>query len=934
MAVTVSVDSTAQSNTHDFSISDGTTTHGYILDSTRDIVETSYVPSSIQTSQGRRGYGSFEAPYTSIDQTDWTGGRGQLKYQQTPEGDPTKFYDSYNAWTLTPGLYCPAPLWRFADGLRDNNTFMPGGQLTAGGTQSTTVLWQQMKGNDNSRYLAHKFTTVGAYDVESITLLLRYYGNPGTLSVAIYTDSSNPVSAVANSTVTLLSADKPDAAPEGDLVGQLISFVPSTAPSLSATTDYWVVIWCASTDGYDANADNYWEIAYGDRGGTAARSVDGSAWTATNARGIYYRVTEAVADAKLHFFEYKRGLYAASEPLAGGAGKIYINGDRGTATGTSSTTTLQDTTKTWTADEWIGAYVHIWNGTGEGQWRKITDNDTNTLTVTPAFNVTPVAGVEDTGSDYIIKGTHKWKDVTPSGTGAAIPSAPITDVLTLWGIIYVCQGEKDNIHRMREWNDDGTWKTFWAGNSATAVYGTDICADDATNKALFLEKAYDPVNEWFVWYARNVNAGEWDDTSQTSVRKADDVTWGTDLDFTAHNVVPIGTRDFLITNITVYNNKLWVFKEDSLWFVDYDGSYDRAYPIDIGLDAIASPDNGRAIARQDLFLFFNWAFSVERLYGSTLDDIGPWTGQGMPSGASGTVVDLVPAIGWLFAAYDGNTHNQSSLLAYQNGWHTLFRAPSYVKEGFSGDKSNPRIRSVYWQSIYGEDATNFLWFECGGDIMFMEMPLASLNPTLDTNVMYAPESYVVHSRMDTGYAELEKYWDKARVVSPAVDGTIYIDYETNPELGSNSFTNAGSGTSGPSISADITEDRKRDIMVRTRISASDISDTSDNVIEAVVVDGVARVIPKRQWTVKIPVSDAVMKTLDDQVDYDAYTRYTQAWTWAGQAQSLTFRSRDKFFDANGSGRTVFIEPSSITPIYSERRWLKTKRYFSFTLREL
>jgi len=927
---TVSVSSSQENNSHHLSLADGTTTHGYNFDSARDIQESTYTPSSIQTSQGRRGYDSFEAPYTSVDQTDWTGGRGQLKYQQPPEGDPTKFYDSYNMWTLTPGLMCPAPLWRFADGLRDNNTFMPGEKLSAGAesTRSATVTWQALHGT-TARYFAHKFTTgANAYDVESITLLLRYYGTPGTLSVAIYSDSSNPDTAVSNSTVTLTATNISKAAPEGDLVGQLISFVPSTAPSLSATTDYWVVVWCADTD----NTTNYWEIAYGDNGGTGATSNDGSAWSASDS-DFYYRVTEAVADSKFHFFEYKRGLYAATEPLAGGAGKIYINGDRGTATGTSSATTLQDTTKSWTADEWIGAYVHIWNGTGEGQWRKITDNDTNTLTVTPAFNVTPVAGVEDTGSDYIIKGTHKWKDVTPSGTGAAIPSAPITDVLTLWGIIYVCQGEDDNIHRMREWNDDGTWKTFWAGNSATAVYGTDICADDSTNKALFLEKAYDPVNEWYIWYARNVNPGEWDSTSQTSVRKADDVTWGTDLDFTAHNVVPIGTRDYLITNITVYNNKLWVFKEDSIWFVDYDGSYDRAYPMDIGLDAIASPDNGRAIARQDLFLYFNWAFSVERLYGSTLDDIGPWKGQGMPSGASGTVVDLVPAIGWLFAAYDGGTHNQSSLLAYQNGWHTLFRAPSYVKAAFGGDKSNPRIRSVHWQSIYGEDATNYLWFECGGDIMFMQMPLASLNPSLDTNVMYAPESYVVHSRMDTGYAELEKYWDKIRCVSPAVDGTIYLDYQTNPPLESLTFTNAGSGTSSPSFNATIDQSRKRDIMVRTRISVSDIDDTAENTIEAIVVDGVARVIPKKQWTVRTKIAD-YQKTLRDEIEYAAYDRYAKLWEWAGYAQELTMRSVNKFHDANGSGRSVFIEPGSFAPEYIEEPDGSTSCIATFTLREL
>jgi len=431
----------------------------------------------------------------------------------------------------------------------------------------------------------------------------------------------------------------------------------------------------------------------------------------------------------------------------------------------------------------------------------------------------------------------------------------------------------------------------------------------------------------------NEAPGEWDETTQTSVRKADDVTWGTDLDFSAHNTVPIGSRDYLITNIFVYNDKLWVFKEDSIWFVDFDGSYDRAYPIEIGLSAITSPENGRAVCAQDLFLYFNWAFSLERLYGSTLDDIGPWRGQGMPEGKSGTIVDIIPAIGWLFAAYDGNTQNQSSLLAYEQGWHTLFRAPSYIKSAFAGDQSNPRIRSVYWQPVYGEDATNFLWFECGGDLMFMELPLHSLNPSLDPNCLYAPESFVVHSRMDTGYAELEKYWDKIRVVSPALDGTVYLDYHVNPPLSRHEYTNAGSGTTSPSFNATIDQSRKRDIMVRTRISASDLDDTSENTVEAVVVDGVARVIPKRQWTIRCRLKYG-QKTRRDEVEYDPVTRYEQLWTWAGQAQELTARFDNNFYDNSGSGRSVFIEPASLTPEYKENFLGKASMFVTFTLREL
>ena len=60
--------------------------------------------------------------------------------------------------------------------------------------------------------------------------------------------------------------------------------------------------------------------------------------------------------------------------------------DSGTAE-SGNTTTLTDTDKSWTADEWIGYYVKITAGTGSGQIKKITDNDATSLTA--AFDTAP-----------------------------------------------------------------------------------------------------------------------------------------------------------------------------------------------------------------------------------------------------------------------------------------------------------------------------------------------------------------------------------------------------------------------------------------------------------------------------------------------------------------------------------------------------------------
>lgn len=64
--------------------------------------------------------------------------------------------------------------------------------------------------------------------------------------------------------------------------------------------------------------------------------------------------------------------------------------DSGTATGTQTSTTLQDTTKSWTTDEYASFIVQITGGTGIGQWRQVTSNTSNTLTVA-AWSTTPDA---------------------------------------------------------------------------------------------------------------------------------------------------------------------------------------------------------------------------------------------------------------------------------------------------------------------------------------------------------------------------------------------------------------------------------------------------------------------------------------------------------------------------------------------------------------
>jgi len=67
-------------------------------------------------------------------------------------------------------------------------------------------------------------------------------------------------------------------------------------------------------------------------------------------------------------------------------------GTAGTATGVQSSTTLQDTSKTWTVNQYAGAQITLTGGTGAPQTRIISSNTADTLTVSSAWTTTPVSG--------------------------------------------------------------------------------------------------------------------------------------------------------------------------------------------------------------------------------------------------------------------------------------------------------------------------------------------------------------------------------------------------------------------------------------------------------------------------------------------------------------------------------------------------------------
>ena len=97
--------------------------------------------------------------------------------------------------------------------------------------------------------------------------------------------------------------------------------------------------------------------------------------------------------------------------------------DSGTATA-GAATTITDSAKVWDDDGYIGYAVYIYKGTGIGQIREITDNDSTSLTVA-TWTTNP-----DATSKYIITYLNN-ETITIDGTGTdtiLVPDYPIVQV--------------------------------------------------------------------------------------------------------------------------------------------------------------------------------------------------------------------------------------------------------------------------------------------------------------------------------------------------------------------------------------------------------------------------------------------------------------------------------------------------------------------------
>ena len=846
--VAVNVGADQRDPSHDIALVGKDRTVGFMLDDgITSFLEGAASDSTILTPGGNSKLSFFDPHYASIEQTSWQDGAGFEVFSSLETG----FADSMNAFTMKDGVLFPAPQWKYATG----------GILSVASDMPGDVQWYPLH-TSNKRYVSQIFTPSANITSRLAWIWVRRVGKPGTLTCELCANSAGSPSTILQ-TATLAAGSTIDPA------SFLNRFAWSANETLTGSTSYHLKLYGASTD----SADNHWEIGMNDNATTNGKSsADNSAWSALSL-GLYYRVTDLPKNVRYAEFRLLGAKYVLLDYIdTATASRVFIQGDRGKATSTAAvdTTSLVDTARSWTTDEWVGSVVYIVQGAGVGQYRTITANTSTTLTVDEGWDIALT-----TASVFVILGSKKWTEVSTTGLGNA------TDVAVQNDVAYFAQGTATNIRKM-EYNT--TTKTHDFG-------------DDGTNKANHLESMQHPVDGPQMW--RSLNAAA---TTYNAVSRAPAVASGSNHVFAAD--IKIGGTDSLIRDLAVYDNELWIFTDKGPFAV----RKDRAETLFPQMDMFTSTTNGAGSVQHDESLFIPvGGFAIQQAYGGSLIDASR---KRMPPGRSGHYGQLLSHPAGLFAGIDAGRLGTSSVNFRDDaryGWHEVFRAP----------RVGERVRNVWWDSVPGIKPK--LWMSVGADLIYQEWPEGTLDPLQDSTMNYQHEFTVETATHDFGTPSLPKYIKDVKLISKNLNSqtkrkAVYLDYQVDLIQGiasdvelhgvdSGSWNTAGAFTSSPEDIISFEIGNVRRIKFRLR-GLTDEADTPP-IVYGLVIRGNARTITKRTWTARLTIAN-------DQVTYTGGEDFTpqDVIPWlrdkTDNAESLMLRTAVPDMDR----LHVFVEPIS------------------------
>jgi hypothetical protein len=99
-----------------------------------------------------------------------------------------------------------------------------------------------------------------------------------------------------------------------------------------------------------------------------------------------------------------------------------------------------------------------------------------------------------------------------------------------------------------------------------------------------------------------------------------------------------------------------------------------------------------------------------------------------------------------------------------------------------------RIRDVFLQPVSG--GRNRLWFDCGGDSVFIELPYNKANPLHDTAAKYMHEFILESSVIDMNNSKLPKFIGDMVMTSKNLNGRgikVDFDYQLDDNIGTDDW---------------------------------------------------------------------------------------------------------------------------------------------------
>lgn len=847
----------------DISLSDGTTTLSLRLADSRGnpdprALRVMGMPrTSMQMTQGDPDYGSFVLPYIPVVQKDFSGGRALEDWTK----DTTRYYDGDAIDT------------KLGDTLLG-----PGATAGTGITSSAVESGAQDAEytlNGGARSSSFVATFANVYNVE-----VYLSGSPTkNFTIALHSDSSgDPGTILAQANVI----------PDGP---KLRKYSVPIQATLTPSSTYWITVYYPVVGGtYGVNEGATGKVI------KSALSVTGPSWsTLYSDTEIYFKII-GDPNAQFIFFEYKRTLFAATKRDDAVASKLWRNGIHEMAASNTGELDKLKTTRSLSGLDLSGKVVVIVAGPGSAEkqsWRLITSNTTtgtnDTISVSPNWEIT-----HTTNTEYAIIGMDEWYEIT---TGTAdnthIPSLstyltmPVTDVLVVDNIIYLCQGDTTPICRINL-NSSAVW--------STAAAESDI---DSTYKgATFMALIPDATGTRRVWYAQ---------ATTSKVSRSDVKAWGTALAWSPAyaSAIVCGNPASKITNVIAYGQPRipYIMKEDSF------GSIASDVYAEVPLREMSyvwSEDNGRAAIQFGVYLFFSMLHGVERFYDNRLDDMGPNRDEGFPTPRQGPIIKMIPYPGGIYAAVNAGSGQSSVLNWNQLGWHEVYRA-----------QAGKRITNIAVQVMPGTTVDR-LWISEGGGVAWLPI---CLNPRKQLDYIYASSGELITSWYKTQFAEVVKFWKSLTLFTDNLSATQTITayYQTDTDTDSSTWTALSdvydtSPIQEIDLSATHNVTGKR-IRFKFEIATADTSVSPR--LKALTLNAVCRVPQKNTYSYTFTAETAMRDANGQYMDITLDSAMAKLAEWADsnqRAAPLLMRSNLAEVDG-GSGRYVFIDPPNKSPVY-------------------